>query len=178
MFRRSALSGHRLSDIRSCGTLAQCSRTGLETLILSSMSTQSTTNGMPRIVPTPFQKGSKNLEHCKELPHPIFQDNGLVLHLSSSLSPEFTGYLIWNQQNQWDKPSDPDHVADLGLQCCILRIVHQVLDFPIGILGILASRSHDKDNPSNLVKVVRLIFAAPPTDFIRLIFWTPLEGFL
>ena len=33
-----------------------------------------------------------------------------------------------------------DHVADLGLQCCILRIVHQVLDFPIGILGILEKK--------------------------------------
>jgi hypothetical protein len=31
-------------------------------------------------------------------------------------------------------------VADLGLQCCILHIVHQVLNFPIGILGILKKK--------------------------------------
>ena len=41
----------------------------------------------------PSRKAQKTLEHCKELPHPIFQDNGLVGHLPSSLSPELTSYL-------------------------------------------------------------------------------------
>ena len=40
----------------------------------------------------PSRKAQKTLGHCKELPRPIFQDNGLVGHLPSILSRELTGY--------------------------------------------------------------------------------------